>query len=224
MFEEIIEAKEKVEDIVNQRLKEFKRLREEGITHYNFRPFLDLEYDADVFSELCFCLLTANSSATLGIKIQKAIGVEGFKELDLEELSRVIESHKHRFPKQRAERIIKARERFESVMELLKDSRDGKTIRDLLSDTCSKYKVEGFGMKEASHFLRNVGYNDVAIVDRHVLRFLKEKRLIPDVKTLTRRIYLQAERALDKVCEKLGMTQAELDLYIFYVKTKKVLK
>ncbi len=224
MFEEILKAKEDVGHVVEKRLKEFERLGREGRTHFDFRPFLDTDYDADIFSELCFCLLTANSSATLGIKLQKTVGIEGFKSLSEDELTHIFEKHGHRFASQRAQRIVKAKEGFERVMELVNGAKDGRSVRDLLSDTCSKYKVEGFGMKEASHFLRNIGYNDVAIVDRHVLRFLKEKGLIPDVRTLTRRIYLTAERALDNVCEKLGMTQAELDLYIFYVKTKKVLK
>jgi thermostable 8-oxoguanine DNA glycosylase len=46
--------------------------------YFNFKPFLDAEYKADLFSELCFCLLTANSSASLGIKAQMQIGTEGF--------------------------------------------------------------------------------------------------------------------------------------------------
>ncbi|MGB9873942.1 MAG: N-glycosylase, partial [Hydrogenobacter sp.] len=61
MFEDLQRAIESVEPYVKQRIGEFKRLRSEGITHYDFRPFLNLELDADIFSELCFCLLTANS-------------------------------------------------------------------------------------------------------------------------------------------------------------------
>lgn len=224
MFEDVLEAKKKIEGSVKQRLSQFETLGREGRTHFDFRPFLNVDYEADVFSELCFCLLTANSSAALGINLQKAIGVEGFWNADFEELVKILEKHGHRFAKQRAERIIKARETFPKVSELIGNSKEGRNIRDLLSDTCSKYKVEGLGIKEASHFLRNVGFNDVAIVDRHVFRFLKGKGLLPDFKTITRKIYLQAERALDKICEELGMTQGELDLYIFYVKTKRVLK
>ena len=29
--------------------------------------------------------------------------------------------------------------------------------------------VKGLGWKESSHFLRNVGYLDVAIIDRHII-------------------------------------------------------
>ncbi len=224
MFEDILLAKEKVGPFVKRRLEEFKNLRAFGKTTFNFKPFLDIEYEADLFSELCFCILTANSSATLGIKAQKEIGIEGFRSMSVEEITDILSSLGHRFARQRAERIVKARENFDKTLELLRDGGDPSNLRDLLSDTCSKYKVEGFGMKEASHFLRNIGYDNLSIVDRHIFRFLKEKGLIPDYKTMTRKIYLQAEKALKEIGEKLGLSLAELDLYIFYIKTGKVLK
>ncbi len=224
MFEELQELKEKIKPYVDRRLSEFKELGRTGKTTFDFRPFANYSYEADIFSELCFCLLTANSSALMGIKLQSLMGIDGFRSMSLEELEKTISSAGHRFARQRAERIVKAREKFERVMELLSGSKEGKAIRDLLSDTCSKYKVEGFGLKEASHFLRNVGFEDVAIVDRHIFRYLKEKGLLPDYKTITRRIYLEAERKLEEICQELGMSQGELDLYIFYHKTGKVLK
>ncbi len=224
MFEEILEKKREIGYLVERRLSEFQRLKKEGKTHFNFRPFLDIDYEADIFSELCFCLLTANSSATLGIKLQKAMGIDGFWNASFGDLVQVLEKHGHRFARQRAERIVKAKETFPKVLELIDNAKDSRNVRDLLSNPHSKYKVEGFGMKEASHFLRNIGFDDVAIVDRHVFRFLKERGLLPDLKSITRRIYLQAEMALDKICEEFGMTQSELDLYIFYIKTGKVLK
>ncbi|MCK4265146.1 hypothetical protein KAW80_02185 [Candidatus Babeliales bacterium] len=57
--------------------------------------------------------------------------------------------------------------------------------------------IKGIGYKEASHFLRNVGYNDVAIIDRHVLRFLKREKLIQEIpKTTTPKKYLAFEKIL----------------------------
>ncbi|MEJ5338251.1 MAG: N-glycosylase/DNA lyase [Aquificaceae bacterium] len=224
MFEELVALRDKIKTYVDRRLSEFRELGKTGKTTFDFRPFADYVYGADIFSELCFCLLTANSSALIGIKLQSTIGTEGFRELSLEELEKLIASAGHRFARQRAERIVRARERFERVMEVIVDACDGKTVRELLSDTCSKYKVEGFGLKEASHFLRNIGFEDVAIVDRHIFRYLKEKSLIPDYRTMTRKVYLEAEKRLEEICKILGMSQAELDLYIFYHKTGKVLK
>lgn len=224
MFEELKNIKEKIKPYVEKRLSEFKNLGRNGRTYFDFRPFADYSYEADLFSELCFCLLTANSSALLGIRLQKTIGIEGFKEMKLEELEKVIASAGHRFPRQRAERIVKAREKFEEVLELLRKGKDEKEIRELLSNKSSKYKIEGFGTKEASHFLRNIGFEGLAIVDRHIFRYLKEKGLISNYKNVTKGVYLQAEKVLENICQNLGISQAELDLYIFYHKTGKVLK
>ncbi len=222
--EKVRETIPEVERYVKQRINEFRTLGREGKTHYDFRPFLEIEYDAGIFSELCFCILTANSSASMGIRIQARLGDEGFMELSYEELAEEIRSHGHRFPEQRAERIVEMRERWEGIRELIDKEKDSKKLRELLADPKSEYKIKGFGYKEASHFLRNIGAEDIAIIDRHVYRFLTENGLYPEVKTLTPKRYLDAEKVLDKVCSELGVTQAELDLYIFYIKTRKVLK
>ncbi len=223
-LEKIREVIPKVKEYVSRRIYEFERLGKEGKTRYDFRPFLDIEYEAGLFSELCFCLLTANSSASMGIRIQAEVGDKGFMELGPEELTRLIASHGHRFPEQRAHRIIEARSKWEDVEKLLGQAKNYKELRSFLADPKSPYKIKGFGYKEASHFLRNIGAKDVAIIDRHIYRFLTENGLFPQVKTLTPKRYLEAEGALGALCEDLGITQAELDLYIFFIKTKKVLK
>jgi N-glycosylase/DNA lyase len=213
-----------VEKYVKGRISEFRRLGEEGRTLFDFRPFLNISYEAGIFSELCFCLLTANSSAVMGIKIQASVGDRGFMEMDYSELVEAIKRHGHRFPEQRAERIVEASEKWDKVREILFTERDRKKVRQLLADPKSEFKVKGFGYKEASHFLRNIGAQDIAIIDRHIYRFLTENGLFPEVKTITPKRYLEAEEVLQGVCKELGVTQAELDLYIFYIKTKKVLK
>jgi Thermostable 8-oxoguanine DNA glycosylase len=53
-----------VADVVNERMRTFGENYGKESKHW--------------FSELCFCILTANSSAKLGIKIQERVGVEGF--------------------------------------------------------------------------------------------------------------------------------------------------
>lgn len=209
---------------VSKRISEFKTLGEKGKTHYDFRPFLEIDFEAGIFSELCFCILTANSSAVLGIKIQAYLGDEGFRNKPLEELTETFKKFGHRYAEQRAERIVEARKKFYEIKNLIRKERNAKVIRQLLADPKSPYKIKGFGYKEASHFLRNIGLLDVAIVDRHISRFLMEHGLIRKAKTITPKVYLEAEQALEKLSKELGMSVGELDLYIFYLKTKKVLK
>jgi N-glycosylase/DNA lyase len=218
-IDDIKKAISLVKDHVNNRIEEFKNLKKEGITQFDLRPYLDVEpYEADIFSEASFCILTANSSASLGIKIQKETGIEGFKKLNEEDLFSVIKTKGHRFAKQRAERIVMLRNK-EHILEKVVKMNSGKEARELLVK-----EIYGYGYKEASHFLRNVGFDDIAIIDRHISKFLFEKGIVKKRKTITKKVYLECEKALDNISKELGITQSELDLYIFYIKTGKVLK
>jgi N-glycosylase/DNA lyase len=86
--------------------------------------------------------------------------------------------------------------------------------------------MKGLGWKESSHFLRNVGYLDVAILDRHIIANMREHGLIQDDgrKGLTKRRYLEYERLLKEVADRVGMAPGEMDLYLWYRKTGKILK
>ena len=217
--EEIVKAKNQVERYVNQRISEFKNLKEKNLTTFDFRPFVNIDpYQADIFSESCFCILTANSSAVMGIKIQKEVGIDGFKEYSYEQLFDVIRKNGHRFAQQRAQRIVDLREKEDLLLQIAKE-KDGKKVREILVK-----EIYGYGYKEASHFLRNIGFDDVGIIDRHISRFLFEKNLVKPRKTITKKVYLECEEALEKIASDLNLKLSELDLYIFYIKTGKVLK
>ena len=79
-------------------------------------------------------------------------------------------------------------------------------------------------MKEASHFLRNIGFKDFAIIDFHIIDVLTRYNLIKKPKTLTAKRYLEIEGVLKKLANKLKMSLGELDLYLWYLETGKVLK
>ena len=170
------------------------------------------------FSELCFCILTANSSAELGIKIQRELGEDGFLQMELEELKKALKTLGHRFYSKRAEYIVEARKYAEALKEIVTGV-DEFSAREWLVRN-----VRGIGYKEASHFLRNVGYFNLAILDRHILSVLEEYGIAKRPKTLTRRRYLEIESKMREIAEELEMSLGELDLYLWYMKTGKVLK
>ncbi|MDI9643638.1 MAG: N-glycosylase/DNA lyase [Candidatus Verstraetearchaeota archaeon] len=170
-----------------------------------------------IFSELCFCILTANCSAEGGIRIQQTVG-DGFRSIEQKELTSILRSLGYRFPNRRSEFICTAKGSIPKIMDAL--HMDDRMAREWLVEN-----IKGIGYKEASHFLRNIGRNDLAIIDRHVLRFLLQKGLILKTpKSLSRTSYMAFETLLAKISEKLGITLAELDLYIWYLMTGKVLK
>ncbi|MBN2042813.1 MAG: N-glycosylase/DNA lyase [Candidatus Aenigmarchaeota archaeon] len=184
----------------------------------HFREKNDKETE-EWFSEMCFCLLTANSTARLGISIQNDIGFDGFFHMPQTELSGYLKDKGHRFWNKRSEFIGCARE-HRDIKSTLSGMNDPAMMRDWLVQN-----VKGLGFKEASHFLRNTGHNDVAIIDRHVLDVMHGFGLIKEKpSSLTPKKYMEFENKLKVLADKVGMSLAELDLYLWYMKTGEVLK
>ena len=80
------------------------------------------------------------------------------------------------------------------------------------------------GYKEASHFLRNIGYRDFAIIDFHIIDLLVKFNIIEKPKTLTKKKYLEIEAILKKLGDKLHLDMGKLDLYLWYMETSEILK
>lgn len=205
--------KTELKSIIDSRLKEFLSFKNKNNNAW--------------FSELCFCILTANSKAKTAIAVQKELGHEGFLHRSWKELSNCILRNKHRFHNNKARFIVEARKyaNIKDVMVKIKNL-DGEVLdgtfemREWLVSN-----IKGLGYKEASHFLRNVGYFNFAILDRHIMNLMKENKLIKDKpKTLNKKNYLIAETKFKQLAEKLKMSCAELDLYMWYIKTGKILK
>jgi N-glycosylase/DNA lyase len=202
-LDEIRSAVKKTEATVKKRLEDFE------ITGRGERL---------LFNEMCFCILTANFTAEGGMRIQEHIG-DGFVSLTQRDLAGKLKSLSYRFPTSRASYICENRFLYGSLNGVLNQFKDGWAAREWLVKT-----VKGFGYKEASHFLRNVGFTDVAIIDRHILKYLKETGLIEMPKTFNRKRYLEMEKILLTIAKKLNLNLAELDLYLWYIMTGKILK
>jgi len=193
-----------VSGIVDKRLCEFEKLGTLGNDEW--------------FSEMCFCLLTANSRASSAINIQNALGTSGFKKSSQENISSVIRMNKHRFPNNKAKFICLAREHLDVKAKI--GEMDEFDAREWLVGN-----IKGLGYKEASHFLRNVGCKNLAILDRHILKLLFENGYLLEMpKNNYKKSYLRIEGIFRRLASRLGMSCAELDLYMWYMKTGKVLK
>ena len=78
--------------------------------------------------------------------------------------------------------------------------------------------LPGVGMKEASHFLRDIGYADsLAIVDSHVVSFLREIGAVQVecASPPTPRLYRELEIILQRISGDTGMNLAVLDMAIW---------
>ncbi|RLG43232.1 MAG: N-glycosylase [Thermoproteota archaeon] len=191
-------------DIVRQRMNEFE--------------LLGRGTEEDLFKELCFCILTANYSAERGIRIQKEIDL-GFLSLPLDELARKLRELGHRYPEIRAKYIVEARKYLGKLKKVLESFNDEALLRDWLVKN-----VKGLGYKEASHFLRNIGFKNIAIIDFHIIDLLVKYGIIERPRSLTKKKYMEIEDILRKIAEISGLTLAELDLYLWHMETGKILK
>jgi len=85
--------------------------------------------------------------------------------------------------------------------------------------------IKGLGFKEASHFLRNIGFKNLAIIDFHIVDLLIKHKLIDKKpKSLSKSKYLEIEEKLKKIANELNLSLGELDLYLWYMETGKILK
>lgn len=194
----------KIKNLVDTRLREFKEI---GNGSSN-----------EIFEELCFCILTANFNAERSMKIQMEIGDE-FLTISKSDLARKLRELGHRFPNRRARYIFDARRHKNLLKDIVKTFNDSNESREWIVKN-----VKGIGYKEASHFLRNIGYTSFAIIDFHIIDVLTKHKIIEKPKVLTKRKYLEIEDLLGKIARKSNVNLAELDLYLWYMETGKILK
>lgn len=202
-----------VKDINNLKKTDIKKVIDTRIM-----GFKQIKDPKNIFKELCFCLLTANYSAEGGIRIQKEIN-NGFFTLSEAKLAQKLRSLGYRFPNIRAKFIVEARKHKQTLKQTLKSFKDDKEARDWLVQN-----IKGLGFKEASHFLRNIGYENCAIIDFHIVDLLEKHKLAERPKTITKKKYLEIEDVLKKIGDKTNLNLAELDLYLWFKETGKVLK
>lgn len=172
----------------------------------------------ELLSELAFCILAANFNAEKSFEIQKELS-EILPIVSEDELIRILRKKKHRYPETRAKYIVNARSKINEIVAVIRSPYSTKSIRNWLVEN-----ILGVGMKVASHFLRNTGRFDVAIIDFHILNFLNKNNIISKPKTLTLSKYLEIEHHIVKISENIGMEPGILDLYLWYLETGKIVK
>lgn len=172
----------------------------------------------EIFGELCFCLLTANTSAEMGIRTQNLIGLEGFITYDQNFLSEELKRIKYRFYNVRSNFIVQARWIIDELPGLLRSNKRDE-VREYLVEN-----VKGIGYKEASHFLRNVGIFNFAILDKHIMRMLSEEYKFQVPKAVLRKDYYKNEKIVAALSEKVSLEPGIFDLYMWKIATGKIIK
>ncbi len=172
------------------------------------------ENDEKIFSELAFCLCTPQTKASAGdLAVKRMLADNSLFTGKAEDIQPHLTKAGVRFSNNKSRYIVEAREFFSQNNKMKIKSKlntnDIVGLRNWLADN-----VKGLGMKEASHFLRNVGFGkDLAILDRHILRNMVKYEIISETpKTISKKTYLEMEEILKKFAKSSGIGVDEMDL------------
>jgi N-glycosylase/DNA lyase len=157
--------------------------------------------------EFLFCILTPQSNAE---KCWEAITLLPSAK-EHEDILAILKT-RTRFYKTKAARIYDALIIWPRIAQHL-GTKDKKELRDWIACT-----VKGFGLKEAGHFLRNIGIseNKIAILDRHILRNLTAHKAVSASEIKNKAQYKQAEGEALRFSKKTGIPIDELDLLFWH--------
>lgn len=210
---EIMKVYKKIKPVIEERIDGYKGIWFNG-------------NNEDVHKELAFCILTPQSKARGAEKAINGMldagvfwtGVED----DLLPYLNVV-----RFKNTKAKNLVILRE-------FMKDEEGRivtKTLVDKIGDVFEKRiwlvkNIRGIGYKEASHFLRNIGFGDeLAILDRHILKNIMRLGVIDEIpRTITPKKYLEIEKKIEKYCREIEIPMDHFDLLLWYLEAGEVFK
>jgi len=210
---------EEIQNIFNSKRQEIElRLNE-------FRKIWKKGTKKEIFTELVFCILTpqANGKACWSAvenMIRKGVLFTGDRGQIVKELSRA------RFIQKKSAYIVEAREKFfldskVSLKSIISQIGDGYKAREWLVQN-----VKGIGHKEASHFLRNIGFEqNLAILDRHIVRNLQFVGVIEEIPdSLSKGRYFNIEKRMMEFSKAVQIPMSYLDLVMWYKETGEIFK
>lgn len=179
--------------------------------------FSKIKNKEDIFYELCFCLLTPQSNAFRCWDAVLELKKKKFFRNDFDLVP--ILNKKTRFHNTKAKNLKLMKENYDEIYEKIQKL-EKLELREYLVNN-----VKGIGYKEASHFMRNIGYRELAILDRHILKNLAKVKVIKEVpKNLNKNKYFEIEEKFREYGKKINENIDELDLYFWKLENGKVFK
>jgi len=209
-----------------EELKKSHRLKREAIRK-RLQEFKNLANESDerLFAEMAFCICTPQSRAISAWAAIEAVAKNNYLFNGSENVIRPF-LNAVRFADNKTKYIVEARENFRvggqwSLKEKIFSFKNPFEVRGWLVEN-----VKGLGMKEASHFLRNIGLGEeLAILDVHILKNLKALGIIDEIpKCLSEKNYLEIEKKFGDFSELVGIPVGELDLLLWSEETGMIFK
>ncbi len=199
--------KNELRDLYNSKKEEIK---------LRLSKFNNLDEDKQ-FKEMLFCLLTPQSKAQ---KCWQAVEeISKLKEWNRNNISNILRKYT-RFHNNKTGYILESSKTWQLISPNL-NNKDRMNLRNFIADN-----VKGYGLKESGHFLRNIGKSDnqIAILDRHILRNLKELGVIENDKIKNKRNYFDIENKFLDFSKSIGIPIDELDLLFWSKENGEIFK
>ncbi|HKZ63373.1 MAG TPA: DNA lyase [Thermoplasmata archaeon] len=179
--------------------------------------------DERLFREMAFCLFAVQTSAHRSDDAVRALAANGLLWRGSVPDIAAFLRQRVRFHNHKAAYLVAARDRWvrgDSLGPWLRTTPPTEAREQLVRD------LDGFGYKEASHFLRNVGRGETfAILDRHILRNLRRHNVIRSIPgSLSRGRYLEIEEKVRGLSRDAGVPMAAIDLLFWSRETGEVFK
>lgn len=173
--------------------------------------------EKEYFNEFLFCLLTPQSNAQRCWEAVKEINK--LKSLEKTNIAKILRK-KTRFHNNKAKYVSNAEQTFALIKKEL-NKKNKIELRNWIEKN-----VKGYGLKEASHFLRNIGKSDnqIAILDRHILRNLVKLNVIKEDKIKNKKHYLELEQDFINFSKKIKIPIDHLDLLFWSQENGEIFK
>jgi len=221
----------------NATLTEVSREYSKLVTSFQFRKKWNEMSEDDLWEELCLCILSSNVPYELALSAFWHLRDNEFlrpkwivecpcagQKIALELSKRIYSPRrkdgsfrKYRFPNVRATNIVNAAktlyQKESGLLRNLRNCASEHEAREFLAKN-----VQGIGLKEASHFLRDIGFSSsLAIIDSHVIAFLTEVGAVreEEISALTPAVYMKLEKILLDLCNGLGFNLSVFDMAIW---------
>ena len=103
--------------------------------------------------------------------------------------------------------------KINEFMQFIKSFNDKNELRDFFA---LNKGIKGLAYKEASHFLRNIGFKGYAILDKHIINSLHEFGVLKtNDKPKNAKEYLEIEQKFIDFSKDVGIGVDELDLLLW---------
>ncbi|MDR1398481.1 MAG: N-glycosylase/DNA lyase [Treponema sp.] len=178
--------------------------------------------DSELLRELCFCICTPQTNAKRAWAAVNQLADSGLLESGADDsaaremLASVLRGSGVRFHNNKAAYIAANQRLFFPNPRSMIASILSHGVREARASLA--LRVAGWGLKEASHFLRNIGQgSEICILDRHILRQLVDYGVIAAMpRTLSAKVYLETERAMTCFAHDEGVPLDALDLILWF--------